>query len=83
MKKSVYHTIITIIHKVIHQSIPWSLNYGVHFSSLPVIKDMVMTMAGLSVIWNIDLNTLNDISSTGNNQQKYEPRGTSQGHLEH
>lgn len=58
---------LTIIHKVIQQNIFWSSNVPVHFSLLPVIKDMDTTEA---VIRKTYLNRHYHTSSTGNNQQK-------------
>lgn len=61
---------VTITHKVIQQSLFWSLNYHLHFSLLPVIKDTAITVAELPVMWDTDLTRLHDTCSTGNSQQK-------------
>lgn len=49
---------VTITHKLIQQSLFWPLNYHVHFSLLPMAKDMVITVAGLSAMWDTDLTRL-------------------------
>lgn len=36
------------LHKDIKMSIFWSLNYHAHFSLFPVIRDLGITVAGIS-----------------------------------